>query len=593
VPPSVDSSPHPTTVGPIAEPLKPISDDDVIKLLPVLAEAARAEKTTAERFVPPRTGILEETAARRHQFVLGRRGVGKSTLLRKIESLAGDTHGDVIFVDIETLRGRPYPDVLIELLIEILEALVARVNEKAGKVDLKPKRRKAKKRLRQLIATLIRLRNEPQTARRIIKQMQSSSRSAGIDVGVDGRVGRFGRGRAHTGAAAAASREESVEASVEESKMDGLLSAVVLIRDALEEAQTHLDGEAMLLVLDDFYHVPYDAQPEVLAYLHQIVKNLGIFLKVCGVKHRIQPFVEGDPPRGLQPGQDAGEVSLDITLEQFRAAQLFLEKVLVGLCDPLGIHVDDLVTEGGRRRLVLGSGGVARDYLNLAQKALRIANERDENPSRLHNRIGAEDVNEAAADLSAQKQEDLRRDASTDADQLRERLADIVKFCLDVNKTNVFMVEGPVLQEEDWGKEVQALADLRLLHQIGNLSEKRGTFRGRRFVGYTLDLSNYTGTRSESIKQIEFWTPAGKQAARAANLIYTPGASERPPRNQLLRWPGPPSRQRKSSGSRLTSSRCSHWMRQTPSRLRYRRLPNSGRSDAYEATVAPACAIPG
>jgi len=36
---------------------------------------------TAERFVPPRIGILEETASRRHQFVLGRRGVGKSTLL--------------------------------------------------------------------------------------------------------------------------------------------------------------------------------------------------------------------------------------------------------------------------------------------------------------------------------------------------------------------------------------------------------------------------------------------------------------------------------------------------------------------------------
>ena len=53
--------------------------------------------------------------------------------------------------------------------------------------------------------------------------------------------------------------------------------------------------------------------------------------------------------------------------------------------------------------------------------------------------------------------------------------------------------------------------------------------RGRRFVGFTLDLSNYTGVRSERITQIEFWTPAGKQAARRASLIYTPGASDRPP----------------------------------------------------------------
>src|SRR5438105_2835381 len=57
--------------------------------LPALAEAARADRRTAGRFVPPRTGILEETAARRHQFVFGRCGVGKSTLQRKIESLEG------------------------------------------------------------------------------------------------------------------------------------------------------------------------------------------------------------------------------------------------------------------------------------------------------------------------------------------------------------------------------------------------------------------------------------------------------------------------------------------------------------------------
>lgn len=82
--------------------------------------------------------------------------------------------------------------------------------------------------------------------------------------------------------------------------MDGLLAAAVLIREALSNAQAHHDDNTMLVVLDDFYHVPYDDQPNVLAYLHQIVKNLGIYLKVCGVRHRINPFIEDDPPRGLQ-----------------------------------------------------------------------------------------------------------------------------------------------------------------------------------------------------------------------------------------------------------------------------------------------------
>jgi len=201
--------------------------------------------------------------------------------------------------------------------------------------------------------------------------------------------------------------------------MDGLLGAAVLIRSALAEAQTHLGDEATLVVLDDFYHIAHDDQPDVLAYLHQVVKNLDIYLKVCGVRHRINAFVEGDPPRGLQLGQDAGEVSLDITLERFEAAQQFLEQVVSGITRPLAIQLDELATQGGRQRLVLGSGGVARDYLYLMQMALRNANERSANPSRQHNRIGAEDVNEAAATLSAQKQQDLALDAGPNADALR------------------------------------------------------------------------------------------------------------------------------------------------------------------------------
>ena len=60
-----------------------------------------------------------------------RRGVGKSTLLRKIESLGANGHSAVIFVDIDTLRGCPSQDVLIELLIELLASMERRLREKA------------------------------------------------------------------------------------------------------------------------------------------------------------------------------------------------------------------------------------------------------------------------------------------------------------------------------------------------------------------------------------------------------------------------------------------------------------------------------
>jgi len=508
------------------DPVQPISDEQLPTLLAALAEAARAERRTAERFVPPRIGILEETASRRHQFVLGRRGVGKSTLLRKIESSGNDVERIVVFVDIETLRE--YPDVLIELLIELLDGLRGRLKPDAWyRVDQRVARVRVRRRLAKLTATLRRLLAQPQVAQRTVRELQS--RASGGSVGGGLWLRHQDQG---VDATAEASRtrtsEESSEGSEERTKMDGLLAAAVLIRDVLAAAQDALGDKSTLIVLDDFYHVPFDDQPDVLAYLHQIVKNHNIWLKICGVRHRLHPFVEGDPPRGMQIGQDAAEVSLDITLERFQAAQTFLERVLSGICEPLQIPIDMLLTEGGRQRLVLGSGGVARDYLHLTQNALRNANERVPNPSRPHNRIGAEDVNEAAAGLSALKQEDLARDAGPNADAVRERLSDVAKFCLDVNGTNVFLVEGTNLQEQDWGNEIQALADLRLVHQIGNLSVQTGSYRGRRFVGFTLDLSNWTGTRSEKIRQIEFWTADGRQQARRARLTYTPGASDRP-----------------------------------------------------------------
>ena len=117
-------------------------------------------------------------------------------------------------------------------------------------------------------------------------------------------------------------------------------------------------------------------------------------------------------------------------------AQTLLERVLSGICEPLQISIQILLTEGGRQRLVLGWGDVARDYLHLTQDALRNANERVPNPSRPHNRISAEGVNEAAAGASALKQEDFARDAGPNAYAVRQRPSDVAKFLTSTAPTS-------------------------------------------------------------------------------------------------------------------------------------------------------------
>jgi hypothetical protein len=513
-----------------------ITDDDVARLLPALAEAERATEETAARFVPPRPGILEEVSARRHQFVYGRRGVGKSTLLLRVAA-GSATQRAVIFVDIETLRGRPYPDVLIELLSELLDHLADRLSADGW---LKTwNRRKVRQRVREVSDAMHLLLREPQLAEHTVRALSSHSREAtrGWSLSSDLEARLAGNQAAATAAAAAQAgaasgrseqAETTVAATFERTKMDGLREAAVLIRDVLGEAQREL-AVPTLVVLDDFYHIRLDDQPDVLAYLHQVVKGLDISLKICGVKRRLKPYAAGDPPIGMQPEHDAGTIPMDITLERFEVARDFLERVLHGICTPLGIEVDHLLTEGGRERLVLASGGVARDYISLVRRALRNATERPSHQWRVKNRITAEDVAPAAIALYEEKQEELKRDAGDEAERLRSRLSEIVRFCVVTNRTNVFLIETTKLQEEAWGKDVQALADLRFVHRVDTLSTKRGgeTFAGRKFAAFTLDLSTWTSTRSEQITPVNFWEREGRQKIREPRLIYTPGSGKK------------------------------------------------------------------
>ena len=96
-----------------------LTDDEVTRLLPILAARARATEKTSAAFRPPRTGIVEQVAADWHHFVVGRRGVGKSMLLLNVAKHAADAGRPAVYIDLETLRDNPYPDVLVRLLIEL------------------------------------------------------------------------------------------------------------------------------------------------------------------------------------------------------------------------------------------------------------------------------------------------------------------------------------------------------------------------------------------------------------------------------------------------------------------------------------------
>src|SRR3569833_3354870 len=83
-----------------------------------LEEATRSSSSGVHRFIEPAAGTLTRATSRTHHLIFGRRGSGKSSLLRKAAQDLTVDRRPIAFVDLETFKGHEYPDVLISVLIE-------------------------------------------------------------------------------------------------------------------------------------------------------------------------------------------------------------------------------------------------------------------------------------------------------------------------------------------------------------------------------------------------------------------------------------------------------------------------------------------
>jgi hypothetical protein len=148
------------------------------------------------------------------------RGDGKSTLLRKIESQTWATKGVAVFVDVETLRNRPYPDILLETLIELLTGIRDRLEPDAFyRLDQRIARARVRRRLLKLTATLQRLLARPQVARHTISELQIQASRASVHGGLRLR-NRALHSEMNTDARRSETSAESSKASEERTKMD-------------------------------------------------------------------------------------------------------------------------------------------------------------------------------------------------------------------------------------------------------------------------------------------------------------------------------------------------------------------------------------
>src|ERR1039457_6944617 len=99
-----------------------LNSPEMTKLVTAVEEATRSTKEGVQYFVEPAGGSLARVISRRHHIIFGRRGSGKSSLLRKAASDLTIDRAPIAWVDLEPFKGHSYPDLLLSVLIATFKA---------------------------------------------------------------------------------------------------------------------------------------------------------------------------------------------------------------------------------------------------------------------------------------------------------------------------------------------------------------------------------------------------------------------------------------------------------------------------------------
>jgi hypothetical protein len=510
-----------------------LDSPEVTKLEQLIEEATRSTEEGVRRFVEPASGTLSRAVSRQHHLIFGRRGSGKSSLLRKAAADLTVDRRPIAFVDLETFKGHAYPDVLLSILIETFAkfadwletAAIAPASKTTfwarlfGRKPTRPAFDKEQAKalandLRKSVAELRELLFTEDDVAIEVKQSTKTVTDESTSEGASVQVGGVSLGLTEDVGLASESAQQQTERFTK-SKLQHLHRHILDYQALFRRMAMLSEGDAFLF-LDDLYHIRRRDQAQVVDYFHRVAKGNRLWIKIGTIKHRTQWYVHGDPPIGAKIGDDIQEIDLDLTLEKYRLTSDFLERILFGFFAESGVSRAELLARFAHDRLVIASGGVARDFLGLVRRSILIARERGDTSR--GEKVGVEDVNGAAGEYDSSKREELSRDTLDERQRLEEEFAEIGKFVNFQSKANVFLLDKSLPDSEI--APIEELVDLRLVHRVRN-SVTVADRPGKTFEAYMLDVSQYTVARKRrDVEIIEFWRDNATDSIRKTGLIY-------------------------------------------------------------------------
>jgi len=491
---------------------------EVSKLVSFIEENVRTSPVSGLPFVDSR-GLRSRLILKQNHVVFGRRGAGKTSLVR---SVAGSANHVDLYVNLEDYKDITFPNILIHVLIKLFTQLHSKLHAQPLPSRLGFSSRGLDKNLSRMLSALEEYVHEPDAETQEVTVTTTSAQRMGASAGAQG-IG--------ASAEAGKGRSSQVLRQLPRSKLEYLRLELSAYKDAIGRASQTLGRVPVFLLLDDYYFVPKPMQPLLIDYLHRLTKGTGLYLKVATIKHRTKLYSRSaDQYLGVELGHDAIEIDLDYTLDRFDELQSFMRQLLQNAIDQADVRLrpEEIFAGDGFAQLCLASGGVPRDFLLLfiavATRAIASAEP-----------IGKMQVNEAAIGNLGNKIESMKKDSGDEDAILDDYLKRIKRYVYDEKRRNAFLISKNDLDADTQLRQaIRELVDLRLIHLVDQNTSKAPS-DGQRYEAYVIDVALYDNPRPRDFVQIE---PGRKDSkARMDDLRAAPVLTLTILRKQLPKIP--------------------------------------------------------
>lgn len=263
-------------------------------------------------FMPFRGGQHNRVVQPANHAILGRRGVGKSSLILMAFKKLRERGDLPVWIDLEPYAGRVDSEAAAGIAVEILRDLRASAQARPQIGNVKPL----------------------DTALELVERY----RPAANDLLIPDRLKR----------------------------------CAPQVR-SLIRSFTRAERLSVFVFLDDAHLIGASLQPHLFAFINSLFSGAGAWLQIAGVKNLTRLY-ESASRIGLQAPNDVQVLSLDLTLDDPAAAREHLTGVLNSFLTECGFSRPGLVVrDAAIERLVWCAAGVPRDFLALFERAIGVA----------------------------------------------------------------------------------------------------------------------------------------------------------------------------------------------------------------------------